>query len=708
MTSKSLFLTNLRENLKRRFWVLAAFCLYFFFAYPVASAVFIQSYLSDFPNKAEAVLYLAPKFRELVGINGFALFAVSALALIAGVQGFAWLHNSVKVDMYLSLPVSKNKRFGVIYTNGVLLFTLPYLAGLLLSGIIYALMTGSMGLSIITAMLNGFLLNTLLYLCMYHLAVLCVMLTGNVGVAILAFLVLNVYEPLLRFLGDLLQSAFFPAYYSTDVSYTGLFSPFPTCVAMVAKLQNGIPDAALLKHCALLAGFLVLSGVLAFFLFLKRPSEACGKAVSFPRLKPVLKFFILIPFSLLSALFFYGLSNESAGFTVFGLLTGLLLCHAVMEVIFEFDIRAAFHKKRQLIICGVPALCIYLCFLFDVFHFNTYVPAADKLDSAAVVFTNDFIPSYLDASGYSHRGYNGNYYALDHMYLTDTQAVTALAGASLPCDYTGIAQSEDPDTWTDYVVKYRMKNGREIYRRMMINFTRHEDLIDAVYSSEQYHTGMSQLYDGEWLSENKMSASYYNGVDEYPLSESDTSEFLKLYLEEYKTLNLRQASREKPVGCIYLNFRKTDSGNYGSSAILQIYYPVYDSFQETCGWLQAKEIPAVYPLNADTVSSLRVTNDHYGIYEKQSENNTALSANDFSVTYSYEDPKRMEQILAAAYPTSQEMDQFGFHLSYSPGADSYISLNVSLKDAGDRNYDFSLHQDKIPEFVFQDTAYPGN
>ena len=60
------------------------------------------------------------------------------LGAVIGMQGFSYLYDRRKVDMYHSVPVSKQKRFWVIYVNGIIIYLTGNLVGLTTGTVIAA------------------------------------------------------------------------------------------------------------------------------------------------------------------------------------------------------------------------------------------------------------------------------------------------------------------------------------------------------------------------------------------------------------------------------------------------------------------------------------------------------------------------------------------------------------------------------------------
>ena len=203
MTSKSSFLVSMKENSKRRLWVWIVSALAFMLAFPALTALTIngiargskwvaESYGSTI---AEEIIHerLVGSMFSMMGMNTGMLFLTSALAVISAIQGFSYLYSRKKIDFYMGMPVKRKKRFLVIWLNGILLYMIPYFAGLAIS-LLIAAGNGAVNQSVFVSAAAAMLANSLLYLGVYHMAILAVMLTGNIVITGFAFLTFCVYE----------------------------------------------------------------------------------------------------------------------------------------------------------------------------------------------------------------------------------------------------------------------------------------------------------------------------------------------------------------------------------------------------------------------------------------------------------------------------------------------------------------------------------
>ena len=204
MTSKNSFLASLKENNKRRIWLWCVSVFGFVLLLPMATAMLISrtiqnsEYLFDSFGEVAGRQMLQERLFEqakgMLGTSGVAMWVlIAALAVASAIQGYAYLFNRKKIDFYMGMPVKRRKRFLVIWLNGILVYLLPYLIGLLISSLIL-LSQGAMNGEVLKEIVMAYGLYFGYYLGIYHLTILAVMLTGHVMINCLGVAVFFLYE----------------------------------------------------------------------------------------------------------------------------------------------------------------------------------------------------------------------------------------------------------------------------------------------------------------------------------------------------------------------------------------------------------------------------------------------------------------------------------------------------------------------------------
>ena len=131
MTSKISYSKFIRENIRRRGWLLAVSMILMFSMQTLWTAMRIETLSSGSAHSPKADVASLENLHFAGFLNGLEnpLFAVLVvlLALCCAVSGFSYLHRSEETDFFHSLPLARRQLFLISYTGGLILFLVPYL-----------------------------------------------------------------------------------------------------------------------------------------------------------------------------------------------------------------------------------------------------------------------------------------------------------------------------------------------------------------------------------------------------------------------------------------------------------------------------------------------------------------------------------------------------------------------------------------------------
>ncbi|MFR5726818.1 MAG: hypothetical protein ACLUEJ_10070 [Clostridium sp.] len=319
MTSKNLFSEKkvcgriwglMKEDIKRRIWVLALMFLAFFFALPVKLALVMENARRmEFRsyNDYEPIEKLLPEhftakqyemmtafFKREVVLdeisygNGLMVFLFLMAAVVVGVTAFSYLHNKKKVDFYHSIPVRREVLFAVQYGDGILIPAAAYLFGCLL----FTAVAAAYGVPVsefFGSMAAAFGMNLLYYSLVYGTVTVAMMMTGNIVIGLLGTAVFFGFVPLAAGLLGAFGDQFFVTsagefWYADSSPYLWAMqnlSPVGAYIWSAASVSDadGIKMAEVLKAAACMMAVTALS----LELYRLRPSEAAGKAMAFQK-----------------------------------------------------------------------------------------------------------------------------------------------------------------------------------------------------------------------------------------------------------------------------------------------------------------------------------------------------------------------------------------------------------------------------------------
>ncbi len=466
----------MKEDMKRRVWVIALLLLIFFFAMPVNLALTLENAqrtgysaysLLDFMQKKG----LTPEqYQEFVKIckteavldqisygNGAMVTLFLAAAVIVGVTGFSYLHNRKKVDFYHSIPVRREMIFAARYLNGLLIPAAAYLTGCLL----FVAAAAAYGVSpdgFIGQMAVGFGMNLLYYSLLYGTVTAAMMMTGNVAVGLLGTTVFFAFFPLAAWILANYASTFFVT--APDDVWNISQSPYTWMLRRLSPLGAYIWSAAVagenrggyLKEAVKTAfAWLALTGV-SLELYRLRPLEAAGRAMAFKRTMAPIRVLMVLLGGLGGGLFFWALQSQ-VKWGIFGIAVGIVLTHCITEIIYHLDFKKLFSHRLQLAFCLAAGVLVFCGYRYDWYGYDSYMPKAEEIEYSSLEISNDsrFLVSEPmveeKEEGKEIKYRTPREFVREHMKLTDSEAVLAIAQAG--CDYVKESREMNLARWEE-------------------------------------------------------------------------------------------------------------------------------------------------------------------------------------------------------------------------------------------------------------------
>lgn len=631
MTSKTLFFKFLKKDLGHRLWAIALIGLGCFFAYPVVAAM-EAGQIDTFATVEEGVRYYNDSMLHMHTFgNGLTVFITMVSALVCGMSSFSYLNSRNKVDFYHSLPIRRELMFGASFLGGILIMAVPFILSVVASAFI-AVGNGADGSALWPVVWSGLGLHLIYFILMYATVVLAMVMTGNLVVAFLGYMVFCSVVPLAVAFSQGYFLIFFDTFMTDScrelIQNATRISPVMEYFYAVENYVKG--DSVQMIRAA---GTLAVSGVLAFiscFLYRKRPSEAAGKAMAFEVSKPIVRVILVLLFSMGMSLLFWGL-QESLGWAVFGAVCGAVIAHCIIEVIYHFDFKKLFSHPLQMAGCAAASLLILFSFYFDWFGYDAYLPEASKVASASVDM--GYLSQWVSHGGTVKRE-DGAYIwqypeeggPLYKGQITDIDTVLQLAEAGIG-DIDAERADDSQFEWVN--IAYTMKNGKRVFRSYYMNIDKNRALLQKIYENKQFQQAMFPIM--ERTADSVAEAGYRRGggQEEIRLEDLTAEEYgqlLKTYQEEFGALTLEQMQQEAPVGLIrfysaldlegiswwnreeakgfpeHLDLRW--SNQYEISD--QDFYPVYPSFKKTVALLESHGIQAGDYYDTVSLGSVRI------------------------------------------------------------------------------------------------------
>ena len=723
MTSKNSFLAKLMENAKRRIWLLVVSLLTFVVAIPTYTAMYLsvisQREILIEQNRVKEAMYEFASAMYNASNGGIYIF-VGLFAIASGIQGFSYLYDRNKIDFYHSKPVKAATRFFSIWFNGILMWLIPYIVGMLINLVLFAA-NGILDVSLFGSVWLHLAMGLGLYLCLYHLAILALMMTGKLIVTCMGLSVLLLYELCIRVLLGSYFGYFYQFFYAGEDEkwMIPVLSPI-TYMSYFAQEEWSAP----VTWCSLLL-FAAVVLLIAFWCYKKRPSELAGSAMTFNAVKPMIKIGIAVPVGLAAGLVTSSIVSYSPilktggpGFPIFIGGLGLLITCCLIQVIYEADIKGIFHKKLHIAISFVIAMSIALVFRFDLTGFDRRLPDAEDIEYATLITSSGarYGNAYLDEN---LTWITKEEYVKKYMRLTgDTAtAVRDLAEHSIDL-YLSQQENNFADEYKyNYAVFYfYQKNGSVLCREIPIA-TQEETAsayIKQIEESEEFIVAnesamstelMEVLNSNEW----KIRAHWGSNMYSQELSSKQARELLELYCMDLLTNNYETRSTELPVGELYLFIDQQVS--YGRD----FNFLIYPSHANALKYLEENGFETKEYIPLEDVEKITVTRYYDGTeevyYEEYSynyynEKAVAVSEEITGASQTYTDIAQMKEIIDNAYPTSLNWENW--YTDY-PLEEDY-RIRVFFKEDTQSYIDYGYEGDmdfikgRIPEFVTQDIS----
>lgn len=690
MTSRSLFFKYMKENTKQRIWNLALVLLLCFFTFPVTTALWSSTAFrpENLNSSLPADLALAQAQRDftrdmlrMYSMKGGALaFMLTIAAVVLAASGFAYLHSKKKTDFYHSLPIRREMLYAVTCLNGFLYMAVAYLGFLTVAAVMIRVKGvpfdwGSLYLASVE--------HLCFFALVYMTAILSMLLTGNLVVGLLGIGVLFSWGPVIC----MTISAYFLEYFTTfygDDSFLLALSERTSPVAWYVKACMSSQPGRMALWALLAAAVLFLLGML---LYRRRPSEAAGHAMAFPITEPIIRFLIAVPSSLLLGAMFHLVMCED-GWTVFGLVCGLLLVSCIIEIIYHFDFKSLFAHKRQLLVSAVFVGVVFAIFRFDLFGYDRYLPATEKLASGGIycdLLDPDATSQYHSTVEYTEGWYGVTFDAMpsstlaDQMQISDDQGLELLhtiaaqgvhdAAEARDRFLRGHGRSYDvedgDEAFHNVTIAWHLRNGRTVYRSYRVNVSGVKTALEAVYDLDAYKMAMYPVLS---LTADDVAGINYKEEDEcshVKLSGADMkASLLAAYQEELQALTSETRAREMPIAEIQFKTNENqaliqklrdEGGNY-TLFNHYYYYPIYPSFTKTIALLRACGVEVGGMVTPEKTASITLSYEGGAVSEdamapadtELGQRQRKYLSDDRRATMTVTDPEQIREILAAS------------------------------------------------------------
>lgn len=618
MTSKNSLPTSaspirmIIDTIKRHTWLFALAIVLAFFAMPVTLALQLQSAPTLTPSNTEQYLQQMTNMVNYVTNPDYIPMTILFIgaAIISAVVFFGYLHSKKQVDFYHSLPIKREKLFLIRYLSGLLIIYIPYLINCILS-LLIILAFGDIAFLSLGEFFGALGRNLLFFTAIYTIGVLAGVVCGNRVIHLLGTGILLGIGPLLISFYAAVMETFYQTFYSA------LFPINELCMysSPVAAFFN--PNSQMIILWAVLT---VLFFLLSLFLYKKRPSEGASHAIAFRYAKPIIKYPLVFISTIAMGLLFHMVGDHGSGqigfWLIFGFLCGAFLSHAIIEIIYHFDFKAAFGNKKGFLIFAICFFLLASVPLFDLTGYDDFTVEAADVEAISLRMVD------VESYGYSSRRRQSNdydysrttiLYALQRDTFRDRDNIEqALAlieqvkesrvqeeeylpgGAAVEMS-TDIALLDPIPTsealyggrnnanTTSVGVIYTLKNGKQIARDYgSVNLDLIEEPLSNLLSSPEYRENHYDLLKADVNLE--LQAIYTFDMNDYidtrDLRPELCQAIVDAYIQDFRNFDLTQNKTELPLGVLEFSVTSQDAES-GATYTNTLRYPLYASFSQT-------------------------------------------------------------------------------------------------------------------------------
>lgn len=685
MTSKNSWFNGklILDTCRRNLWLLSLTFLAFFFSLPVATAIRLQNYNYD------ASRYLPERLQELIQSaiqspfsisNPLVIFFLILGGVVAGCAVFYYLHNKKRVDFYHSLPCTRTQLFCTNFIAGFCLIVVPYLLNLIFSIIVIAA-NGFLGLLEWGPAFTGIGLHLLFFLAIYGVTILAGMLTGNLVIHFLLDVLFLVIGPAVVATYSAAMSTFYSTFYLWGDSFERWLTYSSPAARYIAAGAAATPMGV--RDTLLLVIFILAIFVLSWFLYRKRSSEGAGHAVVFRAFQPIIKYPLIFLGTLLFGLFFHSFGDNYGGWgwLFFGFICGAFIVSRIIEIILAFDFRAISKHWKGLVVFAVLFAGFITIPLFDLTHFNTYLPAeAGEIQEVYLSLGNldrfnSENSSYIILNA-AEKEMSREEFDMARECLSEPENIAnALAIAAYGVEnnlvdhsYTSIG----PDTYSISIV-YHLTNGRYVARQYNIPATPEFlanllPIFDASeYRERQYPILRADASQLALTSIHVLSNDSFAGFDNTSFTATQQQALAEALQQDVRDMQVANLQESIPLAVLEFDYYETPfttilSENttedlYNMSGTEHFSVPIYDTFQNTLAVLT----DLGYGADFFTFDMSRVNRIEQTVYTQQQENTVTYSNYGFTVTtedvareehaITITEPEEIAATLAAAYPS---------------------------------------------------------
>ncbi|MBR4358848.1 MAG: hypothetical protein IKQ00_13090 [Butyrivibrio sp.] len=713
---------NIMSNKSLWSYILVAPVMFIAFIVPMV-LWFIRSHHYGIEHEQDAAQLLFEKqsvVMHALGLGSMFYVLIGALGIIYAFTKFSYLFSMSKLDFYLSLPTTSARRIQSAYMVAVNNFIAIFLAVEAVAVLIAAAF-GAINTALIIAILIQTVRMIIFFYTCFTITTLAILLCGTRMIALVLTAIMLYFPYILGEEFHYLNRMFFST--ASELSEnTAVLSPcndvqsvaniimhkfrfysvdkvFDVSSVMNTYLQTVRYDIDMIVTA-------VIATVLVVFVYKHRRAEHVGKTVIFRPVRWACKVLVCVIASLggmvvIRSIFNSAWSRKLYIILCIGMLAICVFVGSLIEICLDSDIKSFAKGKRQTLMAMAILLLIFFIYKGDLLGYDSYVPSASSVESAAL-FNNDFGIMYDDRYYYSYDSRSDwSSYSFANMKITDMDAFIPVAQKGMEC----ARKSEGGHYncgWEEKIL-YNLKDGRRVYRDIIIPYDIDPKLMDKLTGSEEFIKGHTPCFSEKiFTTENLafVNASLvcrFPGGDERTNNVSVIVDIMEAYkqdvLEKYKFSYIKDTSA---IGDLFISCEPAMSCTL----------PVYEDFTHVIDVLKKNDLFTGKDFPVDNIQELSVDNNFPGYnFGEMSDAETMeiynkwyYSAKDFGFDSKiYTDKDKIKEIMENCvyenypewnYPFNKVDKQFNVHFD-----DKFMDAFT---------HHFSFKRGSVPKFVYED------
>ena len=620
MMSKISFSKLLKEDMKRRSWLIALVSVLLFIAQPVIILFLVEGLMDSANEGLMTLAEVKTDYMDLIGFEENYLVAILLIlfAVLIGISGYSYLHSRVQLDFYHSLPVKRQKWFLVQLVSGLLIFAVPYFLSTVLS-LLVGVANGIMEAGIFAAAMECFIINILGFMVIYLTSILAMIMTGKILIGIMGFCTFLAYGPGVVFVLNNLIGRFFTTAIGEQVYGMAYSLSSPILLWMKVREKWQVYDKETVSAWIYL-GILILLVIVLFGLCMwlntKRNTEAAEQSMAFSKTESVIKIMLVIPLSLAIGLLLSTMAHRNFEVWFFiGILLGAVLINAIIEFIYHLDIRELFVRKLQLVLAMLITVVIGCIFQFDFIGYDSYLPAMEDVEQMALYsygVNGSFAYRVTEDDGITRVEY-GERAALDEMVISDFEPIYEIARNGVKnvrketegMDLVPVSVKTEGMDLVPVSVKYVLKNGKSVYRSYQIDRNVFTESEQALFTQEEYKQKIYPIFNKESANIQSMFLMSLKGEVQLELTADQKANLLETYKTELRESTFDDFYYQNMSARLNLEYMR---GTQASSWYSEYGYPISKNFTKTLSLLNEYGYQTETEIKAETVSKITIYN----------------------------------------------------------------------------------------------------